>query len=241
MPDGPSTYAEIADHYRQRIFAGELTPGSRLPSNKGMSDRFNVSTTTVQRALGQLASENLIRTSPRGTFVSDSPSVGSSARDRLERARRLRGILMEGETAKVTSASLVKPPSYVGDIFDLDEGDQVVRREYVTGRGTVRLCFGVNWYRAESAALVPDLLSTSASKHAGLLPTLLEASGRALTMARDDMHGRAADQREATNLGIPVGSPILAGAHRWGDDEGIIEYGEWCLPPRLTIGYEYHP
>jgi GntR family transcriptional regulator len=36
-----------------------------------------------------------------------------------------------------------------------------------------------------------------------------------------------------------VGSPILAGAHRIWDDQVVIEYGEWCLPYRMVIGYEY--
>jgi GntR family transcriptional regulator len=30
-------------------------------------------------------------------------------------------------------------------------------------------------------------------------------------------------------------------AWRWSDDDGVIEYGEACLPERLTIGYEYKP
>jgi GntR family transcriptional regulator len=53
------------------------------------------------------------------------------------------------------------------------------------------------------------------------------------------MHGRAADEREAKFLGLPVGAPILALVHEWSDDQGIIEYSEWCLPTSVTIGYEY--
>jgi GntR family transcriptional regulator len=53
------------------------------------------------------------------------------------------------------------------------------------------------------------------------------------------MHGRAADPREASFLGLPVGAPILALVHEWSDEEGIIEYGEWVLPTQVTIGYEY--
>ncbi|BFP50647.1 hypothetical protein SCMC78_04540 [Streptomyces sp. CMC78] len=55
------------------------------------------------------------------------------------------------------------------------------------------------------------------------------------------MHARPADARQASALGLQTGSPTLAGAHRWSDAQGIIEYGEWCLPPRMTIGYEYTP
>ncbi|MFD9692900.1 UTRA domain-containing protein [Kitasatospora sp. NPDC059088] len=58
---------------------------------------------------------------------------------------------------------------------------------------------------------------------------------------RDDMHARAADQREAAGLAVAVGSPILALVHRWSDDDGLIEYTESCLPAQFTIGYEYTP
>ncbi|MFH0246037.1 hypothetical protein ACGRHY_27305 [Streptomyces sp. HK10] len=38
---------------------------------------------------------------------------------------------------------------------------------------------------------------------------------------------------------MPVGSAVLAGAHEWSDDQGVICHGEWCLSAKLTIGYEY--
>lgn len=43
------------------------------------------------------------------------------------------------------------------------------------------------------------------------------------------------------STGRLYGGSNQAGAHRWSDAEGVIEYGEWCLPPRFTIGYEYQP
>lgn len=70
---------------------------------------------------------------------------------------------------------------------------------------------------------------------------VLEATGRKITHARDDMHARSPKAHEANHLGIPVGANILAGYHRWSDGNGVIEYGEWCLPQLMTIGYEYRP
>lgn len=237
----PKTFQRIAGYYREQILAGDLKPGSKLPSNKEMANSWSVATATVQRALNHLAVEGVIRTSPRGTFVSDDPMAGVAAKDRLLRARQARSVLMEGETSIVTSAALVVPPLYVAELFDLDHGDQVVRREFTTGRGQTRLSFQVRWYPAHFAALVPDLLSISSRKNDDLLTRVLEATERTVTYARDDMHARRADAREASALGLEIGEAILAGAHRWGDEDGIIEYGEWCIPPRMTIGYEYQP
>jgi GntR family transcriptional regulator len=234
-------YTDIASSYREQILTGDLKPGTKLPSNQTLAQNLHTAVATVQRAMSQLTVEGLIRTSPRGTFVADDPMAGVAAKDRLLRARQVRSVLMEGETSAVTSAGLVVPPLYVAEIFDLDHGDQVVRREFATGRGQTRLSFQVRWYPAHFAAQVPDLLSTNGRKNDDLTAKVLEATGRTITHARDDMHARDADAREASALGVPVGASILAGAHRWGDDDGVIEYGEWCLPPRMTIGYEYQP
>ncbi|WP_263399557.1 hypothetical protein [Saccharopolyspora pogona] len=38
---------------------------------------------------------------------------------------------------------------------------------------------------------------------------------------------------------IEVGAPILAGAHAWSDDDGLLVYGEWCLRADVEVGYEY--
>lgn len=234
-------YTRITDHYRQAISTGELAPGDRLPSQRQISATFNVSGNTANNAMAALQVEGLVRTSPRGTFVADEGPTVPTARDRLDQVSRARSILMTGETAIVTGASLVVPPLYVADLFNLDHGDQVVRRECVTGRGQRRTMLMVTWHPAEFAALVPDLLNTAPGRAGGILAKILTATGRTITHARDDFEGREASPREANHLGIVVGSPVLAGVHRWADDEGLIEYGEWVLPPRRSIGFDYHP
>ncbi|GAB3214345.1 hypothetical protein GCM10027294_54030 [Marinactinospora endophytica] len=233
-------YMQVAEIIRRRILDGDLPEGSKLPGQREYAAAHGVAVATLSRALEQLQVEGLIRTSQRGTFVANSPILSSSGgRDRVTRVLRTGSTLAAGETVIITAAELVKPPLYVLDIFGLDQGDQVVRREWHVGRGSQRRGLHVDWYPASFAALVPDLLSRAPSKLPGLLLKVVTATGRRLEDARDDMHAREADQREASYLGLKVGAPILAGAHRIWDQQGVIHYGEWCLPPLHTIGYEY--
>ncbi|MFI9582245.1 GntR family transcriptional regulator [Streptomyces sp. NPDC052236] len=232
-------YMQLAVRIRRRILDGELTEGSRLPHQRDLAHAEGVAVATLGRALDQLQVEGYIRTSQRGTFVANAPAIAASGYDRITRVLRTGSVLGEGETVIVTSAELGVPPLYVAEIFGLDDGDQVVRRQWHTGRGDQRLMLAVTWYPPEFAASVPELLSTSPSKAAGLLPRIQEATGRRVAEGRDDIHARDADAREANFLGVKVGTPITAGAHRLWDDLGVIEYGEWCLPYRLVIGYQY--
>jgi GntR family transcriptional regulator len=240
-------YERIAEHYRQKIRDGDLTPGQRLPNVKDIAEEHGRSSTTVRHALSWLQVEGYIVTTQRGSFVADNPNAGASARDRLLRTYRTGSFLAVGETKRVAAAELIVPPLYVAELFDIDPGERLVRREYVTGRGHQRTMLAVDWYPADFAAAVPDLLGTEPGQrtagHPGrgndLLMQIEKKLGRRVTSGRDAMHGRDADAREAAHLGVAVGSPILAGAHEWSDEQGLIVYGEWCLPYRFTIGYEY--
>jgi CheY-like chemotaxis protein len=60
----------IADVYRNKIFDGELSVGSKLPPHKDIAGEFEVAPLTARHALSVLESEGLIsRERGRGTFV----------------------------------------------------------------------------------------------------------------------------------------------------------------------------
>lgn len=237
----------LAETIRRAIRDGDLIPGQRLPSVRDLADQHGVAAGTVRNALNWLRVEGYIVTTQRGSWVADTASSTASPRDVLARARRTGSTAAVGETKRVLSADLVVPPLYVAELYDQDPGEQVIRREYVTGTGQTVTALCVDWYPAHLAEPVPELLSTAPGQrtddHPGagnnLLTLIAERTGRSVARGRDAMHGRAADQREATRLGVAVGTPVLAVVHEWSDADGLIVYGEQVMPPRLTIGYEY--
>lgn len=239
MPESDHPYMQVAERIRRRILDGALKEGEKLLPQRELAKQEGVSIATLGRALDQLQVEGYITTSRKGTFVANAPEIGPSGYDRITRVLRTGSVLAEGETMIVTAAELIRPPQYVAELFDLEDGDQIVRRQWHTGKGQMRTGLFVTWYPVAFIATVPELLSTSRSSSPGLLARIQRKTGRRPTAGRDDMHGRDADAREAGFLGLRIGSPILAGASRLWDDEGVIEYSEWCLPYRLTIGYEY--
>ena len=66
-------YRKIADDLRKRIESGEIAPGSQLPTELELRERYqNASRNTVRDAIKWLTSRGLVRTQPgRGTFVVD--------------------------------------------------------------------------------------------------------------------------------------------------------------------------
>ena len=72
-------YEQVADVLRRRVVAGELEPGTRLPTETTLASDFGVSRATVREALRLLAAQSLVRTAKGatgGSYVT-VPSAGN--------------------------------------------------------------------------------------------------------------------------------------------------------------------
>jgi GntR family transcriptional regulator len=235
-------YVQVMDHYRRMILDGALSEGERLPPVAEIGREWGVSTATAARSIGQLQIEGFVRTSPQGTFVDTLKPVGDSPRDRMARVRRTGVASSAAEMEIVRAAERIRVPVYVAELMDLDPAGDVIRRESVTVAGrrprAEPVALAVAWFAPDLAETIPELLNTRPVP--GIVARIEAATGRAVVHGEDHLHGRASDEREASALGLPVGSPILAGAYIWTDAAGaVLEYGEFCFPPRRTLRYDY--
>jgi GntR family transcriptional regulator of arabinose operon len=69
-------YSQVLNDIRERILAGDLTAGERLPTELDIAQQHHVSRGTVRQALNILVNEGLLeRIQGSGTFVRQSPLV----------------------------------------------------------------------------------------------------------------------------------------------------------------------
>ncbi|MEM7050151.1 MAG: GntR family transcriptional regulator [Acidobacteriota bacterium] len=84
--DARPVFRQIVDGLRMKIATGELSPGTRLPSVRGLALQLTINSNTVAKAYAELTSEGLIESRKGvGVFVCEP-------RQRLsddERRRRL--------------------------------------------------------------------------------------------------------------------------------------------------------
>jgi len=139
-------YQHIADQLRDAIRSGRLAPGSQLPTEQELGERYDVSRNTVRLALAQLANEGMISTAPRrGTFVRDRVTLTYHA-TRWERADQPRAgesdayvseVREQGrEPRQVFQLRIVPAPVEIAERLRIEEGDSTVVRSlarYVDG------------------------------------------------------------------------------------------------------------
>jgi GntR family transcriptional regulator len=79
-------FRQIVDAVKMKIATGELVPGSRLPSVRGLAQQLTVNTNTVAKAYLELTAEGVIEAQRGvGVFVAEPRQRLSAA----ERERRL--------------------------------------------------------------------------------------------------------------------------------------------------------
>lgn len=84
-----SQFRQIADLLRGAINRGEYPPGSLLPSEPDLADRYSVSRPTINRAVTILRGEGLVRVERgRGTVVREIPVIRRTAVARYLQATR---------------------------------------------------------------------------------------------------------------------------------------------------------
>lgn len=72
-------YYQLKQFLKTRILSGELKPNDRIPSANIMAERLKITRVTVDKALGELEQENLVRrVQGKGTFVNNAQTPLSS-------------------------------------------------------------------------------------------------------------------------------------------------------------------
>ena len=89
---GVSVSAQVVAQIKYLVVSGELRPGEKIPSVRGLAGKLKLNPTTVARIYRQLESEEIIYTQPgRGTFI----ARGASGLTLAEKRRRLGGMVRE--------------------------------------------------------------------------------------------------------------------------------------------------
>ena len=101
-------YHQVANEIRNRIIAGDMIPGARLPAEAELSEMFGVSRSTVREALRVVASQSLVKTTrgvTGGTFVS-TPEAGEMS-DYLQTSLALMASAEDVDVAELLEARMI--------------------------------------------------------------------------------------------------------------------------------------
>lgn len=196
-------YIRLRDHLVAMIEAGTLTPGSKLPPERSLSEEYSITRITVRQALTRMEAEGLIfREQRRGWFVSP-PRV---CYDPTANASFTQSIAKQGRVAGTTvlSEQQVAASQWASTHLGCAVGDPI---------------FIINRVRTvDGRAVLVEQIQIKAERCPGLLDYPLDRSMADLMSekfgiighrAQITMRSTALSEIPAKALGVAVGSPSL--------------------------------
>jgi GntR family transcriptional regulator len=246
----------IAEDLREQILEGKLPEMTKLPSERILSQQFNVSRMTVRAALQVLEAEGLVVRQSQGTFVSgyrdrfhqyhgseSAAGNGSPAIEAKELSRSgsfvedLRRTGHKPEVLWLEQPALVAASSEIAEKLEL-QGDMLVLKRY-----RVQLADGLPYRLIESyypADLFGELLTTNIGDKP-LFDWLQERHGLVVAHASEELIARLATPEERRLLRISPNAPVVAFNRKvWADTGRVVEWANIIAVASLyTFSYEY--
>lgn len=217
LPKYHQIYLVLREQLSDGRFAGAL------PGELALAEQFRVARVTVRRALERLAAEGLIdRTPGRGTLPRAPVAKVAPAARRDEGSRaQLNGLLENIVTmglatkVKVLECEVVASSAAVAQALQLEPGAPVqkARRMRSTREGPLSL---ITTY--VPAALAQGFGRRELARKPILI--LLEEAGVRIGDATQTISARLADSSSAAQLGVDVGSALLAVTRLIHDQQG---------------------
>ncbi|MBW3576164.1 MAG: GntR family transcriptional regulator [Actinobacteria bacterium] len=222
-------YHQIADCLRSDITESVLKPGSKIPSERSLMDRYDAARGTVRQALAVLRTEGLIEVHHgKGAFVRDRPPIRRLAHDRFARRHREAGRAaflaeMKSEDRKPTvEVEYVGPdsaPSEIARMLGVKKGAKILvrRRRYLADGDPVEIATSyLPWDVASGTPIEEE------DTGPGGIYARLEDLGHTLVSFTEEVSARMPHPEEARALDLPAGVPIMRVVRRAVADDGAV-------------------
>jgi GntR family transcriptional regulator len=197
-------WVQIEEQLTERIEAGRLAAGERLPPERELAEYLSVSRMTVRQALASLAARGLVeRGVGRGTFVRETGTVThdltrfTGFTGQVERSGLRAG-------SEVIEARACPAPETVADALGLDAGAPMLRIERVRSGGGLAMTLEDTWLPADR---FPGLLERDLG--GSIYELMGEHYDLAPVSATERLEPVAARAHDAQHLGVAEGAPLM--------------------------------
>ncbi|MFC8128912.1 FadR/GntR family transcriptional regulator [Streptomyces sp. NPDC057302] len=241
-------YQRVAEQIEERILSGDLPPGSRLPAERELVNRFGVGRSTVREALRVLQSAGLIRSRPGDPLGAEvlgvSPDNLSQALGRLTRS----SVSTLGELVQFRMVLDAESNRLAARLHGADDlarmREQITRMESLSGSGPAALhAFSeadALFHRAIAEASGNSLLGLCARAVHGAVVEVIEKKIAGVTDTTAWMKRSIAHHREVLAAITAGDGPLAARLGRTALHEYYAEHVEPETRELLAASAEDH-
>lgn len=214
-------YIKLRETLARKIKEGVLIPHEKLPSERELTETYEINRMTVRQALKQLESGGLIyRSVRRGWYVTPQRLFY----DPTQNERFMDNVRSQGRKPETVmlSKNEISDPGESYSHLDIETGApiyQIRRRRLIDGHSVLVENMSIN------AKLCPGLLNQPLE--GSLTAVILEKYGIRITRTSVDMYPAPLGEAEAKELQVVAGTPCLYLSRTSYDQHGnVVEYDQ---------------
>lgn len=129
--DHESLYYQIQTIIKQEYLGPDKPPGTKIPSERKLMKRFNVSRGTVRKAIDGLEAEDLVyRVQGQGVFKRPSADIKMPINSMVKYADLIASYGMQPGVRYVAVYRIPASPQWI-NLFNLNEGDELVQMKKI--------------------------------------------------------------------------------------------------------------
>lgn len=207
-------HQRVRDDLVSRIAAGEWRAGDLIPSEPELQRHYDVSRTTVRRAVADLVADGRVRVvHGQGTRVADPWFAGGGPVGFSASLRDSGGEL----GLRDLGCEAVPAPAAVAGELGLAPGVEVVELERIRSLDGTPISHSTTWLSLRGPA---SAAGEAFAARASLYDVLAERFGVVIATTSDTFDVMLADPGLAMALGVGEGTPLLSVLRRSLDDRG---------------------
>ena len=201
---GVALWRRAADELERAIAIGTFHPGTRLPGELELAERFGVNRHTVRRAIAALAERGLLRAERgSGTYV-EAQRLAYPIRART-RFSEIVGTTGRAVGGRLIASAVEGADADIARRLRLRPGTSVIRLELLRHADRVPICAGTTWLPAERFAGAAKIYATARS----MTKTLARFGVHDYVRQSTRVAAAVADAADALRLEIAPGRPVL--------------------------------
>ncbi|CAM2778166.1 GntR family transcriptional regulator [Fructilactobacillus fructivorans] len=196
-------YIKIHDDIKNKIENGSWKVGTRIPSERKLSEQYGVSRMTFRQAVQALVEDGILkRVAGSGTYVTNQ-----KVQEKMSGVTSFTNIMLaQGKqpSTKTLSYKIVEPTFKEASVLGLSQDDRVLRMNRIRYGDEVPICYEV---AAVNASMVEGLSEEDVSS--SLYRSLEDKKGLRPRSAKQFISAILATDRIAELLDIDAKAPIL--------------------------------
>ncbi|WP_329546771.1 GntR family transcriptional regulator [Streptomyces sp. NBC_01356] len=201
-------YKQLADRLAEAIAEGEYEPGSMLPSESQLMERYSVSRPTVRSAVAELRSMGLVESQHgKGSFVRAHGLPTAAIERTITRTGKRFALGWPAEELDLPAVTRGQATGIAATLLDREDEAVFITDRLLSDPATSARAAHRTLIPFDVAEQVPDLAKRPDAEPADIYAALT-AAGHTLTWT-ETVTARGALPDERTDLGMADGSPIL--------------------------------